>query len=111
MCRLNPIMNKANMIQKQKKWIVSRKVPQNKLEWPLAAPFTFPTDPKDLKKPVAHIVVDEKNLDQVKDIVKGVNAISGFFARRMASIPANRLNFEKCRMIVRNLPFSVLECV
>ena len=33
--------------------------------------------------------------------------MKGLFPRRLSSIPANRLSFEKCRVIVRNLPFTV----
>ncbi len=39
--------------------------------------------------------------------MKGIESIPGYFARRLSTIPSNRLNFEKCRMIVRNIPFSV----
>ena len=105
--RLNPVMNKANMILKRNRWMVNKKAAQNKLEWPVAAPFSAPTSPNNLNKPVAHIVLDEQNLEQAKDIVKAVNALPGFFARRLSTIPANRPNFEKCRVIVRNLPFGV----
>ena len=42
-------------------------------------------------------------------IVKDVNALPGYFAIRLSTIPSNRMNFEKCRMIVRNIPFNVSE--
>lgn len=38
-------------------------------------------------------------------------AIQGYYPRRLSSIPANTLSFEKCRVIVRNLPFAVDVCV
>ena len=41
--------------------------------------------------------------------MKNINAIKGYFAIRMSTIPSNRIHFEKCRMIVRNLPFSISE--
>ena len=103
------------MIQKGSKWVAKKKVPQNSIEWPCPPPFAEIHQEKE--KSVAHIHIDDKNMNQIKEvsilfkhyqqIVKGIESIPGYFARRLSTIPSNRLNFEKCRMIVRNIPFSV----
>lgn len=100
------------------------------MEWPCVAPFSpasenasygIAVSSEKENKPVAHVIVAESNLDQVKDvrmwkhdewqIVHGLAQVKGLFPRRLSSIPANRLSFEKCRVIIRNLPFNVLEWI
>ena len=36
-----------------------------------------------------------------------INEIEGLKAIRLSSIPSTSLSFEHCRLIVRNMPFSV----
>ena len=129
-CRLDPIINKANKKQKGRHLVLKKGAEANTLEWPCVAPFSPASENASYgiavssdkeNKPVAHVVVAESNLDQVKDvrmgrraewqIVHGLAQVKGLFPRRLSSIPSNRLSFEKCRVIIRNLPFNVGERV
>lgn len=125
-CRLDPIINKANKKQKGRQLVLKKGAEANTLEWPCVAPFSPASENASYgiavssdkeNKPVAHVVVAESNLDQVKDvrisrqideqIVHDLAQVKGLFPRRLSSIPSNRLSFEKCRVIIRNLPFNV----
>ena len=54
------------MIQKGSKWVAKKKVPQNSIEWPCPAPFAEIHQEKE--KPVAHIHIDDKNMNQIKEV-------------------------------------------
>ena len=127
--KLDPIINKNKLDSKSKSKPKSRSKSksksdsesENRLEWPCPAPFT--TDNLSYgyetveNHPVAHVIVAEANMPSIKEVlivirsfikmVREIDALPGFFARRLSTIPANRVNFEKCRMIVRNIPFKV----
>ena len=76
--------------------------------FPCPAPFNG----RDM---VAEITV--KDSKQIKDVftlpflelqvIKVINEIEGLKAIRLSSIPSTSLSFEHCRLIVRNMPFSV----
>ena len=75
--RLDPIINKANKKQKGHRWVLKKGAEENTLEWPCVAPFSPVSENASYgiavasekeNKPVAHVIVAESNLDQVKDV-------------------------------------------
>ena len=63
-CRLNPAINKENMIQKGSRWIPKKKTHQNTIEWPCPSPFAE----GDHAKPVAHVHIHDNNMSQIKEV-------------------------------------------
>ena len=72
--RLDPIINKANKKQRGKHLSLKKGAEENVLQWPCPAPFSSENtsygiavdDRKD--KPVAHVIIPEKNLGQIKQV-------------------------------------------
>ena len=118
--RLDPIINKANKKKRGHSLVLKKGCEENELKWPCVAPFAVTSDdesygivseqPKEWK-PVAHIVVPEANRSQMKQVGERdemrcrLSMIS--LKSRDCFLVDYQVSFEKCRVIVRNLPFTV----
>jgi hypothetical protein len=62
---LDPIVNP----KKQKR---TKRANQNKIEWPCVPPFSRDvvkvSESKEVKKAVAHVIIGEENMEQMKDV-------------------------------------------
>lgn len=73
--KLEGIINKANCKQRGKRWVAKKGAERNELKWPCSPPFAVSTNAsfgiavkESQVKPVAQVVVAEKNLSQVKEV-------------------------------------------